>query len=60
MSGEAAQQYGYEELQNGTLFRHMLAGTTAGIVEHSITYPFDNLKVFICLSWVECLECNDK
>jgi len=37
----------YEELPAGTpVWVNPLAGALAGIAEHSITYPFDSIKVY--------------
>lgn len=36
----------YEELPHGTpAWINLTAGAMAGIAEHSITYPFDSIKV---------------
>lgn len=38
----------YEELPEGTpAWINLSAGAMAGIAEHSITYPFDSIKVWI-------------
>jgi solute carrier family 25 iron transporter 28/37 len=40
----------YESLpENSPVFAHMIAGATAGILEHSVMYPVDCVKVRLML-----------
>ncbi|KAJ2413324.1 Fe(2+) transporter [Coemansia sp. RSA 2531] len=39
-------EYDYEELpETSPLTMHLIAGAAAGIMEHSVMYPFDIVKV---------------
>lgn len=37
----------YETLPTNNFSAHMIAGATAGIMEHCVMYPFDSVKVNI-------------
>ncbi|KAJ1815046.1 Fe(2+) transporter [Coemansia sp. RSA 2598] len=39
-------EYDYEELpETSPLTMHLIAGAAAGIMEHSVMYPFDIVKI---------------
>ena len=43
-----SNDFEYESLsQHATFLQQILAGTLAGVTEHSISYPCDNLKVIL-------------
>ena len=45
-SVDLLEEIDYETLPTGAPFSsHLLAGALAGITEHSVTYPFDMIKV---------------
>jgi hypothetical protein len=42
--------YEWEDKQDSTGFKvHMIAGSLAGIAEHTVMLPFDNVKVFVLI-----------
>ncbi|KAJ2579228.1 Fe(2+) transporter, partial [Coemansia sp. RSA 1836] len=44
-SSAADMEYDYEELpETSPLTMHLIAGAAAGIMEHSVMYPFDIVK----------------
>lgn len=45
----------YESLpENSPVFAHMIAGATAGILEHSVMYPVDCVKVRLIYAKNNC------
>ncbi|KAL8173914.1 UNVERIFIED_CONTAM: hypothetical protein K2H54_034300 [Gekko kuhli] len=46
MDGESPGEEDYESLPTGaSLYTHMTAGAVAGILEHTVMYPVDSVKV---------------
>ena len=41
----------YESIPNSSLFTNLIAGSIAGITEHTVMYPFDSIKVRISYSF---------
>jgi hypothetical protein len=49
LSGAGERPEDYEELPEGSpAWVSLSAGALAGIAEHTITYPFDSIKVYLC------------
>lgn len=40
-----AEENDYESLPTHSLYVHLLAGAAAGIMEHSVMFPIDSVKV---------------
>ncbi len=59
-TSEAVEVEDYEELPSGTpTWVNLSSGAFAGIAEHTVTYPFDSIKVMGYIN-ILCLICSDE